>query len=219
MRSLFQPRVLKLAVNAALITALVCYPRLALWPEQERRLPIWFLETAIFLTTSVLWGFVFAWHTKYTRLPVFTLKLNRKLLAGATVAGLLAAFLWHTFIDPRLRTIIPQDYPTTFWAWLAGVLFTLSLSQLFLVFAPFAWLVRIFQNRTVATALTMLLGVLVLVLKARSVTVPTPADLLATLLVFRIAIGIVAVLLYLRGGVLLVWWCALLIEARHWLDW
>jgi hypothetical protein len=91
----------------------------------------------------------------------------------------------------------------------------LSFSQLFLVFAPFAWLIRLFQNRWIATVLTILLGVFVLVLKTRSSPAPIPPSLFSALLIVRLVSGVLSVLFYLRGGLLLVWWLGFLIEARH----
>ena len=58
MRNLAQPRVLKLAGIASLVTALACYPRLSLWLNSAA--PIWYLEAVIFFCGIVLWGFVFA---------------------------------------------------------------------------------------------------------------------------------------------------------------
>jgi hypothetical protein len=215
-RSFAQPGVLRLAVTAALATALACYPRLSLWPGRPN--PIWFLEAVIFLSATVLWGFVFAWHTQYTNRPVVTFKVESRPLAAATLVGLCAAIVLHVFVDPSLRLKIPEDYPADLEQWLAMTLFSLALSQLFLVFAPFAWLVRLFKNRWVATALTVLFGVVVLVMKARSSPTPIPPALLAALLVVRIVLGFLTVLFYLRGGVMLVWWCGFLVEARHLLN-
>jgi hypothetical protein len=215
-RNFSQPRVLKLAVIAALATAVACYPRLALWPGRPQ--PIWFLEAVIFLGTTVLWGFVFAWHTQYTNRPVVTFKVEPKPLAAATLAGLCGAIALHLFLDPSLRLTTPEDYPADLDQWLAMTLFLLSFSQLFLVFAPFAWLIRLFQNRWIATVLTVLLGVFVLVLKTRSSPVPIPPSLFSALLIVRIVSGILSVLFYLRGGLVLAWWWGFLIEARHLLN-
>jgi hypothetical protein len=215
-RHFTQPRVLRLAVIAALATAAACYPRLALWPKRPS--PMWFVEAVIFLGTTVLWGFVFAWHTHYTHRPVFTFKVELKPLAAATLAGLCGAITLHFFLDPSLRLTTPEDYPANLEQWLATTLFSLSFSQLFLVFAPFAWLIRLFQNRWIATVLTILLGVFVLVLKTRSSPAPIPPSLFSALLIVRLVSGVLSVLFYLRGGLLLVWWLGFLIEARHLLN-
>lgn len=212
MRRLIQPNVLRSATIAALITTLACHPRLTFW---DQPLPVQFLEGTVFLCTLVLWAFVFAWHTHYTGRPVFTLRIEPKWFVTATAIGVCSAAILRWFVDPTLRMAAPVSYPNSPWQWLAMALFSASLSQLVLVFAPFAWLMRLSRNQTISAALTMLVGVGVLVMKTRAAEFAAPSTLLAALLVLRIMLGICAVLLYLQGGVLLVWWCGLLIEARH----
>ena len=216
MRHLAQPRVLKLAGIASLVTALACYPRLPLW--LNRSFPIWYLEALIFFCGMVLWGFVFAWHTLYTHRPVFTLKIEPRLFAIVTVTGIVVVTVFHLFLDPSLRIRTPEEYPADAKQWLAIVLFSLAFNQLYLVFAPFAWLVRLFQNRWVATCLTVLFSAIVMAIKIRSTPAPFPPPLFAALLAGRVVMGFLAVSFYLRGGVLLSWWWTLLIEARHLLD-
>jgi hypothetical protein len=176
------------------------------------------LEAIIFLGSIVLWSFVFAWHTQYTNGPVFTLKLELGPFITVTLAGIVVAMVFHLFLDPSLRPKIPEDYPVDLKQWLAMALFSLAFSQLFLVFAPFAWLVRLFQNRWVATWLTVLFGVVVLVIKTGSSPTPIPPPLFAALLAVRIVTGFLSVSFYLRGGVVLTWWWGLLLEARQLLD-
>jgi hypothetical protein len=216
MRHLAQPRVLKLAGIASLVTALACYPRLSLW--LNRPASIWYLEAVIFFCGIVLWGFVFAWHTPYTHRPVFTLKLGYAPFITVTLAGIAVATAFHLFLDPALRLKMPEDYPADLRQWLAMALFSLAFNQLFFVFAPFAWLVRLLQNRRMATVLTVLFGVFVLTIKSRSSTTPIPSLLFATLLAVRIGMGFLSVSFYLRGGVLLSWWWTFLLEARHLLN-
>ena len=213
MRRLGQPEVLKSASLAALTTALLCYPRLSLWSHRPD--PLWYLEAIIFLGTIVLWGFVFAWHTDYSHCPVFTIRVEARLWGLATLSAILVAAILFLFLDPSLRPTAPLNYPVNFQQWLAMVLFNLAFMQLFLVYAPFAWLIRLFQNRSVAIILTVLFGVVVLGLKVRSAATPVPSGLLAMLVILRIGSGILSVLLYLRGGALLAWWWAGLIEARY----
>jgi hypothetical protein len=215
-RNLAQPRVLILAGIAALATTLACYPRLYFWPS--RALPIWYLEAVIFVCGIILWSFVFAWHTQYAHRPVFTLKIEPRLFAIVTVAGIVVATGYHLFLDPSLRLKTPEEYPADVKQWLAIVLFSLAFNQLYLVFAPFAWLIRLFQNRWVATCLTVLLSVIVMAIKIRSTPAPFPPLLFAALLAGRVVMGFLAVSFYLRGGVLLSWWWTLLIESRHLLD-
>ena len=192
MRNLAQPRVLKLAGIASLVTALACYPRLPLW--LNRSAPIWYLEAVIFFCGMVLWGFVFAWHTLYTHRPVFALKVEPRLFITVTLAGIAVATAFHLFLDPALRLIMPEDYPANLNQWLALALFSQDFNQLFFIFAPFAWLMRLLQNQRVATLE------------------------FATLLAGRSGMGFLSVSFYLRGGVLLSWWWTLLVEARNLLD-
>jgi hypothetical protein len=213
MRNLAQPRVLKLAGIAALATTLACYPRLSFW--LNRAFPIWYLEAILFCCSIILWSFVFAWHTQYAHQPVFTLKIEPRLFAVVTVTGIVVATVFHLFLDPSLRLKLTEDYPVNPEQWFALVLFSTVFNQLFLVFAPFAWFIRLFQNRWVATCLTVLLSVIVMAIKIRSTPAPFPPPLFAALLAGRVVMGFLAVTFYLRGGVLLSWWWTLLIEARH----
>jgi multisubunit Na+/H+ antiporter MnhG subunit len=202
-------------VIGALITALLSWPRLALW--RDKQLPTWYLEAFLFLGSIVLWGFVFAWHTEYTQRPVINFNLSLPLFAATTFIGVLAAIGLHLFIDPILRAKAPDEFPDNFEQWIAMTLFTLSFGQLYLIFAPFAWLMRLLRNRWVALVLTVLFIVLVLVLglKRRSATATFPPELFATLVAIRTVAGAWLVWLYLRGGLILVWWVGLLVEARH----
>ena len=216
MNRLAQPAVLVAAAKAAFITALLCYPRFALWLHRPN--PVWYLEVILFLGSTILWGFVFAWHSAYSRCPVFKAQVGARLWGLATAAGLVVAGLLHLFLDQSLRLTTPEDYPANLAQWLAMTLFQLAFVQLFLVFAPFAWSIRLVHHRATAAAITILLGVLVLMLKTQSSDVPLPASLFASLFILRIVLGLLMIALYLRGGVTLVWWCSFLIEARHLLD-
>lgn len=64
MRSLGRPEVLRSAIIAGLGSALVCWPRIATAPRP--RYPAWYLEAVVLLGSILLWGFVFAWHTRST---------------------------------------------------------------------------------------------------------------------------------------------------------
>ena len=172
----------------------------------------------MFLCSIILWSFVFAWHTQYAHRPFFNFKIEPRLFVTATVAGIVVATVLHLFLDPALRLKTPEEYPADAKQWLAMVLFSLAFNQLYLIFAPFAWLIRLFQNRWVATCLTVLLSVIVMAIKIRSTPAPFPPPLFAALLAGRVVMGFLAVSFYLRGGVLLIWWWTLLIEARHLVD-
>jgi hypothetical protein len=216
MRHLTQPRVLKWATFAALVSALASYPRLSYWPN--RPFAIWYLETTIFLCGIVLWGFVFAWHTEYTRRPVFVLKIQPGPFIAVTLIGLTAAVVFQWLLDPSLRSQWPEEYPVGLSQWLAWLLFSLAFNQLFLLFAPFAWSMRLFQNRWVAASLTVLFEVFVLVIRIRAFPTPLSPPLFAMLLAGKIVTGFLAVWFYLRGGVFLIWWWTLLFEARNLLN-
>lgn len=216
MRHLLQPRVLSSATVAALVSSLASYPRLSLWAN--RPAPVWYLEVMIFLCAIVLWGFVFAWHTPYTGRPVFARKLERGPFLAATGVALVAAAVFGLWLDPALRPTIPDEYPADLKHWAAMVLFSLAINQLFLIFAPFDWLMRLSKNRRVAASLTVLFGVAVLAMKLQSLSVPLPTTLLVALLAGRIVTGFLTVAFYLRGGVLLVWWWTFLFEARLLVD-
>ncbi len=151
----------------------------------------------------------------YTRRPVFTLKVAIGPLTLATIAGLAAALFWHFALDPRLRVRVPEDYPATLGQWFAMTLFSLGLKQLFVVFAPFAWLVRLFGRKGPAFILTVIFGLAVMLIREYRSSSPLVVEpLFLGLLVLRGAALALSVYLYLRGGVLLVWWWDLLLQSR-----
>lgn len=214
MRDLIRPEIIRPTACAALATAILCLPRLSLWTA--RVYPIWYLEAIIFTGGFVLWGFVFAWHSKYTGRPVFMLNMKENGFAFATLAGLGGAVTLRLFIDPIARQVMPEDFPANLDQWLAAGLFTLSLNQLFLVFAPFAWSMRLFRRRTIAFALTVLFGLVVFVLKTQRAAGPMTPALFGMLLVTRLIMEMLAVGIYLRGGVLPTVWLGFLVRLHFW---
>jgi hypothetical protein len=216
MRALGQPAVLKSAAVAALLTSLACYPRLVLLAPKPRY-PVWYLESVLFLGGIVLWGFVFAWYTKYTNRPLLTWRVGWVQFALATLAGLTMTVLQHLLFDPVLRNRAPEDFPGTMQQWLALTLFNLAFGQLFLVFAPFAWLLRLFRSEQLAIACTVLFGAAVYVIRDHASPHPFPPSLLLGMVAVRLVSGWLALRFFLRGGVLLVWWWALLLQGRHFL--
>lgn len=216
MRHLLQPEVLKLSVIAGLASALAAYPRMAAW--SNRSAPIWYLEAMIFFCTVILWGFVFAWHTRYTGRPVFVFNVGIKPFLVATLSGILIAMVYHQWFDPSLRTLLPKEYPTDIKSWCAFVLFMLAVGQLFLIFAAFAWFIRLTKNLKVTITLTALFSVLVLALKIQTLPTSPSLVLLVALFLTRIVIGFLVVGFYWRGGVILVAWWTLLFQARLLLD-
>ena len=213
MRSLAQPEVIRSAVTAALVSSLACYPRLFFWAHRPQSL--WYLEAVLFLCGIVLWAFVFGWHARYARRPVFTLQVGLTPFLWATFSGVAVAMTLHFWIDPSLRLRTPEDYPMNVGRWLAMSLFTLGFTQLYLVFAAFDWFVRLFQSTRMAAILTVLFGVFVLTIKVNASPVPMPTGLLLGLVASRLAIGSLSVYCYLQGGVLLAWWWGFLLQSRH----
>jgi len=212
-RDFLQPRVLKWAVIAALVSTLASYPRLSFW--LNRPYVLWYMVAAIFFCAIILWGFVFAWHTKYTHQPVFVFKLEPGPFIAVTLIGITAAVVFHLFLDPSLRPKLPEEYPADLKQWLAWLLFFLAFNQLFLLFAPLAWSMRLFKNRWVAASLTVLFGVFVQVLRIQTAPVPISSGLLTMFMASRVVMGFLAVWFYLRGGVFLIWWWTFLFEARN----
>ena len=213
MRHLFQPRVLNQASLAAAVTALACYPRMTLW--LTRTAPIWYLEAAIFFCGIILWGFVFAWHPPYAKKPVFQFKIEPKTFVTVTLLGVLVAAFYAWCVDPLMRLNRPEEYPADFGHWLAYMAFALMFNQLFLTFAPLDWGLRLLKRPWLAVFLTTCYGACVLMLNVKALPMTTSPGLLAALLACRIMIGFVAVMAYLRGGVLLTCWWTLLLESRH----
>ena len=213
MRHLLQPKVLNRAVLAALVTALACYPQLLFWLDRPDS--IWLLDATIFLCSIVLWGFVFAWHEPYTRRPVWGFKLEPAPFVTVTAIAITVAAVFHLWLDPPLRLKAPDEYPADLNHWLAQLLFFMFLLQLFLLFAPFAWLMRLCKNRRAAAILTVLFSAFVLVLANQSRKTPVPSPLFGVLLACRTVTGLLAVWFYLRGGIILIWWWTLLFESRH----
>jgi hypothetical protein len=157
MRSLAQRDVLINAGYAAVITALACYPRLAIW--LDRPYTILFSCVMILWTGFVLWAFVFAWQPKYAHRPVISYQFPIRLWAMATLYGVVWAMLLHWLMDPQLRVTTPKDYPTDWLSWIAMCLFALSLDTLFLCFAPFAFFIRLTRKPDVSLALTVIFGI------------------------------------------------------------
>src|SRR3974390_2340420 len=118
MRRLAQPKVVTSAAIAAALSAIFSWPRMLLW--DTRKMPVWYLEATVFLGGFVLWAFVFAWHTEYTKRPIFIFKFKPSLVAAATLCGIFLALSFHFFLDPSMRRVTPQDYPADFPHWIAS---------------------------------------------------------------------------------------------------
>jgi len=215
-RSLVQPETMKSAALASCVTAVICYPRLAIWTDRPYQ--VWFLCFVLGWAAFMLWSFVFAWHQKYTGEEVLVAKIKPSIWGAATVAGLIGSSFLHFGIDSVLRPLVPEDYPATMRAWLAMTLFILAFDQLFLCFAPFAFFVRLVQTRNVALGLTVSFGVFLVYLKARSWQGQFSAPFIMALVAWRILASYLSVYFYLNGGVVLTWWWVFLLQLRHLVD-
>jgi len=210
-RAFSQPVVLKNAALAALLTSLASLPQVILW--EKRQAPVWYLVAALLLATFVLWAFVFAWHNQYTERNPFTVSRRPQLWFAATAGGILGAVVAQVLTDPKLRAVVPEDFPTDLKSWLASASFTLFFTHLFLIFAPVAFFARLIRKREAVILLTVLFNAFVVLLKATEV--PLPPDLAMQMLVMRIIAVAVSVYFYLEGGIWMLWWMGLLIQARH----
>ena len=213
MRHLLQPKVLNLASLAAAVSALASYPRMMLWLTRPNA--IWYLEATIFFCGIILWGFVFAWHPVYVKKPVFDFKVEPRSFIIVTLTGIGMATVYALWLDPFLRTKLPEEYPVDFNHWFAFLAFALAFNQLFITFAPCDWCMRLFKRSWVAMSLTAVFGAFVLSLNIQALGVQIPEPLLAVLMVARITMGFLAVSFYLRGGVVLSWWWTIVLESRH----
>jgi len=211
-RDLARAETLKWAFVAAAVSAALCFPRVLLW--QGAPLPVWRLESILFLGSVVLWAFVFAWHHKYSGRPAFVLRPGWLPFIAATLAGLLCAAGRRLLLDPALRTLIPGYCPATGTEWVAMLCFSLGFAQVMLLFAPYAWSARLLRSPGLAAGVTVLFGAFVLTLKVDSQEIALPTPLFAALVLDRIIAGSLAVLLYLRGGILLPSWMLFLAEVR-----
>jgi hypothetical protein len=212
MRHLLQPRTLYWGSLAAAGSALACWPRLALWKASH--LPLPYLLFSIFICSIVLWSFVFAWHTPYTRRPIFAAKFSPKLFSITTAIGIVLAGVSKVWLDPQMRAVFPEDYPADLIHWLAEVLFVFGLGQLFLTFAPCDWLMRLCRNQTITMALTASFGASVMAMKLQPHAGEISTPIFACILAGRFLGGLLAVFFYLRGGMALAWWWAFIFELR-----
>ena len=216
MRSLAKPIVLRHALLAALLSTLACIPRIAIWQDRPYAVP--FMSVTMLFCTFVLWAFVFAWHEQYSGCRVFNLRFQPVLWTVGTVYALAAAASEHFSLDDKLRIITPQVYPTDWSSWAAMSLFSLSLEQLFLCFAPFAFFIRLSHRQTTAVGFTIVFGLFVVFLNLNSGKSLPGMGLTAELIALRVVSAFVNVFFYLKGGVLLVWWIGLVIQLRHLLE-
>ncbi|HTB86237.1 MAG TPA: hypothetical protein VK742_21495 [Candidatus Sulfotelmatobacter sp.] len=212
MRHLLQPRTMNRAILAAAGSTLACWPQFVLW--DTKHFPLYYLLASAFFCGIVLWSFVFAWHTPYTGRPIFTDKFDPKLFSVVTLAGIILSTACKFWLDPKLKMAFPEDYPTDLLHWFAEVLFVFAFGQLFLTFAPCDWLMRLCRNRPVTVVLTAAFGASVTAMKMQPHAGEISTEVFTYLLTGRFLGALLAVLFYLRGGMVLAWWWALLFELR-----
>jgi hypothetical protein len=198
---------------AALLTAAACFPRIALrFPQPERA---GFLTAAMLWSAFCLWAFVFAWHERYSGGQIFPKRVSPRLWAVASACGLAGAFVLHHHLDPALRPLTPEDYPTNAATWVAFSLFSVVFEPVFLCFAPFAVLVRLTQKPGPAMIGTVLFSVLVMFLKINSARVVPPVEIILALLLLRVGSGLLSVYFYWQGGAPLVWLWVFLLQLHN----
>lgn len=156
-----------------------------------------FLLAALFVLATVIWQIVLAWTpTDVHRLrgPVpWAEGRTFTLLAFATV-GVAAAC--HVYVDPRLRSVLPEYGAADFrelWLclpWLA------SFQALFLVAFAFAFAYRFSRSRAIGVAGVVLLSELVGFLQARDL----PGSTLAAVTVLAGVKALLLGLCYVRTG-------------------
>lgn len=213
MRLLGKIEVLKAAGIAALLTGASVYPRLSIWEQLQDNL---FSSLLILMWCAfVLWAFVFAWHKEYSKREVFRFDVSRRAWLGVTALGVAALLLMTFFLDPGFREIAPWNYPDSFAEWIAVTLFSVVFGPLFLIFAPLAFFLRLTRDIRVSVVLTVLLGVSVMMLRFASMAgSQSPQNRVGLAVMFAVE-STIALGLYLRGGVFVVWWFIALIQLRH----
>lgn len=172
------------------------------------------MVTLLVLTSFVLWSFVFGWYPLRTGRPVVNDRFTSSDWVLTVVLGVGGAAAVAFIVDPQLRLLNPKDYPESIHAWTAGALFSITLSQLFLCYAPMAFFLRLLKIPALAILLTVLLGQFLLGLQLEAAALELDLPFKFTLFALRAAIGWAAATVFLRGGVVMgTTWC-LIMEAR-----
>jgi len=216
MRHLGKTEVLRAAGIATLLTGAACYPRLSIWDMLEGRV---FANLLVLMwCIFVLWAFVFAWHKEYFRQSPIRQDLPGRFWAAIGSAGLVTAVLLRFALDPWLRGVAPWDYPESGMEWMAVVLFAVFFGALFLVFAPFAFFIRLTRNIRFSCVATVLGAVTVMSLRYLATADDRSAATMAILGLVFAGQAAVSLTLYLKGGALAVWLFLFLVETRHLID-
>jgi len=213
MRRLADRDVMKKAGVAAVASGVLCLPRLMMW---EDRVKAWWLMGAILVWAMFfLWLFVFAWHEHHGGGKVVRWKVEGRIWLVVVVASVLWGVFLAAFVDPSLKAWNPKEFPTDGLDVLARVAFAVSLESLFLLFAPFALMIRLTGKVGAAYGLTLVFVMLVAGLKMISLEYQLSAGWMLALFAMRLLGSGVLLLLYLRKGVLPVWVAGFLIGIRN----
>ena len=213
MRSLVQPRVVKQALAGASLSTLAAWPRLLGGRSGDD--PAWFFAGVLFWASGCLWAAVFAWHEEYAGRPVLVLRVPARDWLLVTLAAVAVAGLFAMTLDPLGRSLRPKDYPASAGAWVAQALFNLGFEQLFGYLAPFALFVRLARSVAVAATATVVLRLFMLWLQSDAARLAPSATAVLMLAGGRVVMTVLILWVYLRGGLLPVWWLGLLMQARH----
>jgi len=166
-----------------------------------------------FLIRMVFWlAVVLAWLPSGGAKPGAAAPSVKNLTVVVTDAS--GAIAWEGRTNAA-RLITPEDYPSSVRELISMILFALGFAQLFTLFAPFAWLIRLLGSEKLAATLTILFGVVLIFVKSHSSHVLLPPDHLLKLVLLTVASGLLSIHFLLRGGVFLTWWFALLLFSRH----
>jgi hypothetical protein len=212
MQSLVQPDTMRSAAMAAVISAVACSPRLALWTDRPQSL--WFMVTMLLLVAFILWSFVFGWYPRFTGRPVIWCKAGTKVWGLAVAVGLLGGVILVIGVDPILRDARPGDYPVSVAEWMIFTLFNLGFSQVFVSYAPLSFFLRLSGRTTAAIGLTVVFGLGLLATQLQASGVELEASFVASLYLLRAVLGVTGGILFLRGGLLPALTLALLLDLR-----
>jgi len=91
---------------------------------------------------------------------------------------------------------------------------TLTLTQLFVVFAPLAFFLRMISRRWLAIGLTLAFNLFVMLQRSALAPAPLPPLLLAGLIGFRLLGASILIYFYSKGGLPLACWATFLVHAR-----
>lgn len=163
MRSLSKTSVLLPAAVAALVTLMVCAPRLVLWSDRTDHLGI--LMTALGGTAWVMWSFLIGWLPEYGGQKWWKVEGWKPHVPIALAVVVLGNAVLALALDPHVRAWVPKDYPRDGISWVAMTGFSGSFEWLFLTAAPYAFAVRLSRHPGFASGFAIVFATFVLMLK------------------------------------------------------